>query len=118
MLLYVLRWRSRPVVSPDRRPRHWTTTNIWTMGQQFYVIRRNPRARPHRSTQRFRPRQSQGKVDEIHEEAPTGVATAGPATARAAKKQTRAATEGGQPPPKSIRTSDNTEEGNMSDTGR
>jgi YidC/Oxa1 family membrane protein insertase len=21
---------------------YWTTTNIWTMGQQFYVIRRNP----------------------------------------------------------------------------
>src|SRR5689334_20873852 len=21
---------------------YWTTTNVWTMGQQFYVIRRNP----------------------------------------------------------------------------
>jgi len=21
---------------------YWTTTNLWTMGQQFYVIRRNP----------------------------------------------------------------------------
>ena len=21
---------------------YWTTSNLWTMGQQFYVIRRNP----------------------------------------------------------------------------
>ena len=21
---------------------YWLTTNLWTMGQQFYVIRRNP----------------------------------------------------------------------------
>ena len=29
---------------------YWTTTNLWTMGQQFYVIRRNPAPGRRRST--------------------------------------------------------------------
>jgi YidC/Oxa1 family membrane protein insertase len=44
MLLYVLpvAFAAGGVAFPIGVLVYWTTTNIWTMGQQFYVIRRNP----------------------------------------------------------------------------
>ena len=44
MLLYVLPvvFAVGGVAFPIGVLCYWTTTNLWTMGQQFYVIRRNP----------------------------------------------------------------------------
>ena len=44
MLLYVLPvvFAVGGVAFPIGVLSYWTTTNLWTMGQQFYVIRRNP----------------------------------------------------------------------------
>ena len=44
MLLYVLpvAFAAGGVAFPIGVLVYWTTTNVWTMGQQFYVIRRNP----------------------------------------------------------------------------
>jgi YidC/Oxa1 family membrane protein insertase len=44
MLLYVLPvvFAVGGVAFPIGVLFYWTTTNVWTMGQQFYVIRRNP----------------------------------------------------------------------------
>jgi YidC/Oxa1 family membrane protein insertase len=44
MLLYVLpvAFAAGGVAFPIGVLVYWTTTNLWTMGQQFYVIRRNP----------------------------------------------------------------------------
>ena len=61
---------------------YWSTSNVWTMGQQFYVIRNNPtpdtpayEAKMARDTKKHRP--SKGSQDPGGEEDPGG-ATAYP----------------------------------------
>ena len=47
---------------------YWTTTNLWTMGQQFYVIRRNPApARPAFDAKVERDR-AKGRTTELSQE--------------------------------------------------
>ncbi|MET3961938.1 YidC/Oxa1 family membrane protein insertase [Marmoricola sp. OAE513] len=77
---------------------YWTTSNLWTMGQQFYVIRNNPAP----NTEAFRAKQkrdaAKGKVD-----AAAGTVTATvveeerrPATRQQPKKQSRQQRRGSQ----------------------
>jgi len=71
---------------------YWTTSNLWTMGQQFYVIRNNPAP----NTEAFRAKEQRDAakakasgttatavIDEVVEEAPRAVQRQQP------KKQTR-----------------------------
>ncbi|MBW9207725.1 membrane protein insertase YidC [Mumia sp. zg.B53] len=67
---------------------YWTTSNAWTMGQQFYVIRNNPapgtpafEAKQQRDTKR-------GKVVEVEPEAPVAEEKPGPRRQQP-KKQSR-----------------------------
>lgn len=67
---------------------YWTTSNLWTMGQQFYVIRNNPtpgtpayaakQARDGNKTKRERPRLGFGKQDPGPEPGTGGGATVAP----------------------------------------
>ena len=98
MLLYVL-----PVVFavggiafPIGVLLYWTTSNLWTMGQQFYVIRNNPAPGtpgvPGEGEARRRPSAAQGGRGEPRCPTPTAAARhrgAGerPAPSRAARQQ-------------------------------
>jgi YidC/Oxa1 family membrane protein insertase len=65
ILLYVfpLIFASSGVNFPVGVLLYWLTTNLWTMGQQFYVIRRNPAPDRRRSTpwRNARPRRPPGR---------------------------------------------------------
>ena len=84
---------------------YWLTTNVWSMGQQFYVIRRNPapgspaaEALERRQGRRRRPAPSRSRLDHRGAEASAGGAVgtateAGPAPtspSRAASASSRA----------------------------
>jgi YidC/Oxa1 family membrane protein insertase len=47
---------------------YWTTTNLWTMGQQFYVIRRNPAPGTIAFEAKMERDRARGKVTEVAQE--------------------------------------------------
>jgi YidC/Oxa1 family membrane protein insertase len=47
---------------------YWTTTNLWTMGQQFYVIRRNPAPGTLAFDAKLKRDRAKGRVTEVKEE--------------------------------------------------
>ena len=76
MLLYVL-----PVVFavggiafPIGVLLYWTTSNLWTMGQQFYVIRNNPAP----NTEAFRAKEARDEAKRKRKGETSGGAGAGP----------------------------------------
>jgi YidC/Oxa1 family membrane protein insertase len=87
---------------------YWTTSNLWTMGQQFYVIRNNPAP----GTPAFAAKQKRDAAKGMHSGAEpegagsgTAVATDGesggeprPAPRQQPKKQSRQARKKGSPP--------------------
>ena len=110
MLLYVLPvvFAVGGVAFPIGVLLYWTTSNLWTMGQQFYVIRNNPAP----GTPAFAAKQKRDAAKGMHsgteaEGGPSGtaVATAGesegepkPAPRQQPKKQSRQARKKGSPP--------------------
>jgi YidC/Oxa1 family membrane protein insertase len=47
---------------------YWTTTNLWTMGQQFYVIRRNPAPGTLAFDAKLKRDRAKGRIEEVREE--------------------------------------------------
>jgi YidC/Oxa1 family membrane protein insertase len=110
MLLYVLPvvFAVGGVAFPIGVLLYWTTSNLWTMGQQFYVIRNNPAP----GTPAFAAKQKRDAAKGMRsgaepEGGPSGtaVATAGnpegepkPAPRQQPKKQSRQARKKGSPP--------------------
>lgn len=94
---------------------YWTTSNLWTMGQQFYVIRNNPAP----NTEAFRAKQKRdaekakakglpaGEIDTVVEEV---VEERRPAQRQQPKKQTRQQRRT-QAPKNPSPSSDSTEQG-------
>jgi YidC/Oxa1 family membrane protein insertase len=70
MLLYVLpvAFAAGGVAFPIGVLVYWTTTNVWTMGQQFYVIRRNPAPGTPAFDAKLKRDRAKGKVTEVREE--------------------------------------------------
>jgi YidC/Oxa1 family membrane protein insertase len=70
MLLYVLpvAFAAGGVAFPIGVLVYWTTTNVWTMGQQFYVIRRNPAPGTPAFDAKLQRDRAKGKVTEVREE--------------------------------------------------
>jgi YidC/Oxa1 family membrane protein insertase len=70
MLLYVLPvvFAVGGVAFPIGVLFYWTTTNLWTMGQQFYVIRRNPAPGTPAFDAKVKRDRAKGKVAEVAEE--------------------------------------------------
>ncbi|MDX6358872.1 MAG: YidC/Oxa1 family rane protein insertase [Nocardioidaceae bacterium] len=70
MLLYVLPvvFAVGGVAFPIGVLFYWTTTNVWTMGQQFYVIRRNPAPGTPAFDAKLQRDRAKGKVTEVAEE--------------------------------------------------
>jgi YidC/Oxa1 family membrane protein insertase len=106
MLLYVLPFifGITGVAFPLGVVMYWTTSNIWTMGQQFYVIRNNPapgteafKAKEQRDREKAR---KKGIVVE-DEETPTAtdVTEKRPAQRQQPKRQPRSARKGGSAAP-------------------
>jgi YidC/Oxa1 family membrane protein insertase len=97
MLLYILpvAFGLGGVAFPIGVLLYWTTSNLWTMGQQFYVIRNNPAP----GTPAFKAKEERDRAKAAkHGHAPTEVAVAEaepetdrrPAQRQQPKKQTRA----------------------------
>jgi YidC/Oxa1 family membrane protein insertase len=94
MLLYVLpvAFAAGGVAFPIGVLMYWTTTNVWTMGQQFYVIRRNPAPGTPAFKAKLDRDRAKGKVSEVHEEEALEEAAGQPEPPRQRqqpKKQTR-----------------------------
>jgi YidC/Oxa1 family membrane protein insertase len=94
MLLYVLpvAFAAGGVAFPIGVLVYWTTTNAWTMGQQFYVIRRNPAPGTPAFDAKLQRDRAKGKVIEVHEEEALEAAAGQPPAPRQRqqpKKQTR-----------------------------
>ena len=70
MLLYVLpvAFAAGGVAFPIGVLVYWTTTNLWTMGQQFYVIRRNPAPGTPAFDAKLARDRAKGRVTEVEEE--------------------------------------------------
>ncbi len=70
MLLYVLpvAFAAGGVAFPIGVLVYWTTTNAWTMGQQFYVIRRNPAPGTPAFEAKLQRDRAKGKVTDVREE--------------------------------------------------
>jgi YidC/Oxa1 family membrane protein insertase len=70
MLLYVLPvvFAVGGVAFPIGVLFYWSTTNLWTMGQQFYVIRRNPAPGTPAFEAKLKRDRAKGKVTEVAEE--------------------------------------------------
>jgi YidC/Oxa1 family membrane protein insertase len=70
MLLYVLPvvFAVGGVAFPIGVLFYWTTTNLWTMGQQFYVIRRNPAPGTPAFEAKLKRDRAKGRVAEVAEE--------------------------------------------------
>ncbi len=70
MLLYVLPvvFAVGGVAFPIGVLFYWSTTNVWTMGQQFYVIRRNPAPGTPAFDAKLQRDRAKGKVTEVAEE--------------------------------------------------
>ncbi|GAA3373271.1 hypothetical protein GCM10020367_32570 [Streptomyces sannanensis] len=69
---------------------YWLTTNVWTMGQQMYVIRRNPTPGSLAYKQRQEKLRAQGKIKEAPEEIEARQAAE---AARAARQQPKRQTK-------------------------
>jgi len=100
---------------------YWTTSNLWTMGQQFYVIRNNPapnteaaRAKERRDAEKAR---RHGKDPATNSADTTSAAPETPAPPPAPpqrqqpKRQSRSQRKGGQPKPAPKPTTEQTEQG-------
>ena len=70
MLLYVLPvvFAVGGVAFPIGVLFYWTTTNLWTMGQQFYVIRRNPAPGTPAFEAKLKRDRAKGRVSEVAQE--------------------------------------------------
>ena len=68
MLLYVLPlvFAVGGIAFPIGVLLYWTTSNLWTMGQQFYVIRNNPAPGTPAFAGEGRPRRGQGEAEGRH----------------------------------------------------
>jgi YidC/Oxa1 family membrane protein insertase len=66
---------------------YWTTTNLWTMGQQFYVIRRNPAPGTPAFDAKQKRDRAKGLVVAEPEAAEGAVATEAPQTTRQPRQQ-------------------------------
>src|SRR3954465_4064328 len=93
MLLYVLpvAFAAGGVAFPIGVLVYWTTTNVWTMGQQFYVIRRNPAPGTPAFDAKLARDKAKGKVTVVEEEEALLEASQQPAPRQRQqpKKQTR-----------------------------
>ena len=102
MLLYVLpvAFGLGGVAFPVGVLLYWTTTNVWTMGQQFYVIRNNPAPgtpAAQAKTDRERAKARKHGV-ELPEEETAVVEPARPATRQQPKRTTKQQRKGGSGP--------------------
>jgi YidC/Oxa1 family membrane protein insertase len=98
---------------------YWTTSNLWTMGQQFYVIRNNPA--PNTEAARAKERRDAEKAQRhgrgsgaAASEAATPEAPAAPVTPQRQqpKRQSRSQRKGGKPKPGTPRpTTEQTDQG-------
>ncbi len=120
MLLYVLpvAFAAGGVAFPIGVLVYWTTTNVWTMGQQFYVIRRNPAPGTPAFDAKLARDRAKGKVTEVEEEEALLEASQQPVPPRQRqqpKKQTREQRRkaANRPPKADSGTSDDIEEGNQ-----
>src|SRR5689334_9184903 len=96
---------------------YWTTSNLWTMGQQFYVIRNNPAP----NTEAFRAKEKRDAAKAAAKGEPLGGTVTAvaeveeerrPAVRQQPKKQSRQQRRGGQAGPKNPSPkSDSTEQG-------
>jgi YidC/Oxa1 family membrane protein insertase len=117
MLLYVLpvAFAAGGVAFPIGVLVYWTTTNLWTMGQQFYVIRRNPAPGTPAFDAKLARDKAKGRVAEVHEEEALLEASQQPVQRQREqpKKQTREQRRkaANRPPKSDSGTSDDTEEG-------
>jgi YidC/Oxa1 family membrane protein insertase len=102
---------------------YWTTSNLWTMGQQFYVIRNNPapnteaaRAKERRDADKARrhgkqPATESGDATTTTTESETSTPPA-PPQRQQPKRQSRSQRKGGQPRPATPKpTTEQTEQG-------
>ena len=119
MLLYVLpvAFAAGGVAFPIGVLVYWTTTNLWTMGQQFYVIRRNPAPGTPAFDAKLSRDRAKGKVVEVHEEEALLEASQQPVQRQRQqpKKQTREQRRkaANRPPTSDSGTTDDTEEENQ-----
>ncbi len=119
MLLYVLpvAFAAGGVAFPIGVLVYWTTTNVWTMGQQFYVIRRNPAPGTPAFDAKLARDRAKGKVTEVHEEEALLEASQQPVQRQRQqpKKQTREQRRksANRPPKSDSGTSDDIEEENQ-----
>ena len=119
MLLYVLpvAFAAGGVAFPIGVLVYWTTTNLWTMGQQFYVIRRNPAPGTPAFDAKLARDRAKGKVTEVHEEEALLEASQQPVQRQRQqpKKQTREQRRkaANRPPKSDSGTSDDIEEENQ-----
>ncbi len=119
MLLYVLpvAFAAGGVAFPIGVLVYWTTTNLWTMGQQFYVIRRNPAPGTPAFDAKLARDRAKGKVTEVEEEEALLEASQQPVQRQRQqpKKQTREQRRkaANRPPKSDSGTSDDIEEGNQ-----
>ncbi len=119
MLLYVLpvAFAAGGVAFPIGVLVYWTTTNLWTMGQQFYVIRRNPAPGTPAFDAKLARDRSKGKVTVVEEEEALLEASQQPVQRQRQqpKKQTREQRRkaANRPPKSDSGTSDDIEEGNQ-----
>ncbi|MBZ5735557.1 membrane protein insertase YidC [Nocardioides sp. TRM66260-LWL] len=104
MLLYVLpvAFGLGGVAFPVGVLLYWTTSNIWTMGQQFYVIRNNPApGTPAAAAKAERDRAKARKHGAVVEEATESVPEPPrPATRQQPKRMTKQQRKGSAPPNK------------------
>ena len=119
MLLYVLpvAFAAGGVAFPIGVLVYWTTTNLWTMGQQFYVIRRNPAPGTPAFDAKLARDKAKGKVTEVEEEEALLEASQQPVQRQRQqpKKQTREQRRkaANRPPKSDSGTSEDIEEGNQ-----
>ncbi|MYT32461.1 membrane protein insertase YidC [Streptomyces sp. MspMP-M5] len=79
---------------------YWLTTNVWTMGQQMYVIRRNPTPGSKAYTERQERLRAQGKIVESPAEvAAKKAAEEARQNRQQPKRQTKAKRQSGAPAP-------------------
>jgi YidC/Oxa1 family membrane protein insertase len=119
MLLYVLpvAFAAGGVAFPIGVLVYWTTTNVWTMGQQFYVIRRNPAPGTPAFDAKLARDRAKGRVTEVVEEEALLEASQQPVQRQRQqpKKQTREQRRkaANRPPKTDSGATDDIEEGNQ-----
>ncbi|MDN5745863.1 MAG: membrane protein insertase YidC [Nocardioidaceae bacterium] len=119
MLLYVLpvAFGLGGVAFPIGVLLYWTTTNVWTMGQQFYVIRNNPApGTPAFTAKQQRDRQKAARhgttlVEESAEEVAEPASDRRPAVRQQPKRQTKSQRKRGPGPATSAQKPKTTNDG-------